>query len=132
MITRMLPVAEWPRLVGTEAETVWPHLNPGRSGIVVVEDAGAIVGCWVVMLVPHAECLWIAPSHRGKASVGRRLLRGLRAYARQLGVSSVATSALSEEVRGMLERIGAVPLDGDHFVMSMEEKNVCPQPLQFH
>jgi hypothetical protein len=60
MTRRILPAAEWSRLVGTELENVWPHLDPDRSVVIVVEDEGQIIGCWSAFDVLHAEGIWIA------------------------------------------------------------------------
>lgn len=119
MITRILPESEWPKLIGTEAEAVWPHLDPGKSQVIVVEDGDQIVGTWTLMYVLHAECLWIAPSHRKGASVGRRLLSALHAMAKKMDVGTVATAAQTDDVRAMLDHIGAQKLVGDHYVMRM-------------
>jgi hypothetical protein len=118
---RVLPPAEWPRLEGTEAAQVWPLLDPARARVTVVEDeSGAIVGCWVAYLMVHAECLWIAPAHRGKPSVGRRLLRALGSAVRELGGDRAWTAAITDDVREMLARIGARQLAAaDHYVMPL-------------
>lgn len=121
MTTRVLPQYEWPRLVGTELETVWPVLNPAQADILVVEDAGVIVGCWAVIRYVHVEGLWIAPSARRKASVGRRLWLGLQKLAQHLGATSVLTGAMSDDVRALLDHVGATKLPGDHYVMPMRE-----------
>jgi len=124
MTSRILPSEEWPRLAGTEAESVWPHFDPARVQVLVVEQDGAIVGTWVLMNVLHAECLWIAPSHRGLASVARRLWTLMQRTARTLGVPAVATAALSDDVRGLLEHVGATKVPGDHYAM-----RITPCPL---
>jgi N-acetylglutamate synthase-like GNAT family acetyltransferase len=111
-----LPVAEWPRLAGTEAETVWPTLDPTAS-IVVVERGGAIVGCHILMRVWHVECLWIAPGSRGKGSVARRLWRAVQQTARTLGAGAVWTTAIDDRVRGLLAHVGATKLEGDHYIV---------------
>ena len=119
MVTRILPPDEWPRLMGTEAQALWPHLDAGRSTILVVEDEGEIIGTWALMNVLHAECLWIAPAHRGKSSVARRLWTALVKTAKERSAPTVATSALTDDVKALLAHVGAVKLDGDHYVMRM-------------
>ena len=129
MTSRILPQAEWSRLAGTEAETVWPLLDPNRSQVIVVEDeAGLVIGCWVLMLVAHAECLWIAPSARKRASVARRLWLGLHRAAASMGVTTIATAALTDDVRDLLQHVGAMPLPGEHFVFSIPREDVVCQP----
>jgi N-acetylglutamate synthase-like GNAT family acetyltransferase len=117
--TRLLPPEEWARLAGTELETVWPHLHAASAQIVVVEQDGQIVGCWALMRVVHVEGVWIAPAYRGKASVAKRLLQGMRRAAAQWGAKTVATAALTDDVRRLVAHLGGVALPGEHFVMSV-------------
>lgn len=135
MTSRVLPPEEWPRLVGTEAEALWPTLDPEYSRIVVVERDGEIVACHVLMNVLHVECLWIHPESRGKASVGRRLWHAVQDEARATGVRAVMTHADSDQVRGLLERAGAVPLVGETFMVpiaSAEERRDLAVGRAFH
>lgn len=118
MTTRVLPKEEWHRLHGTEAETVWPHLLPDSTEVIVIEDdAQQIVACWVAMRVTHAECLWIAPSHRGRFDVMRRLLSAMRSRVRAWGGTTFVTAALDDRVRGLIERVGGTRLNAEFFVM---------------
>jgi len=123
MRTRILPPEEWPRLAGTEAETVWPHLNPDNARVLVVEDDGEIVATWTLMRVVHAECIWVKPSHRGLVSVARRLLMGLREIASALGAGKVWTASLSPEVTDLILRFGGEPVPAaEHFILPLEMK----------
>lgn len=117
MTSRVLPENEWPRLAETEAGQIWPLLDPKRSHVLVVESDGEIVGTWILMNVVHAECLWIAPEYRGHASVARRLWLSMRKAARAMGVPVVATAALSDDVRALLDHVGATKVLGDHYAM---------------
>lgn len=117
MTSRILPPEEWPRLAGTEAGALWPHFDPARVTVLVVEHDAAIVGTWVLMNVLHAECLWISPAYRGRTSVARRLWSVMQRTASSLGVPAVATAAISDEVRGLLEHVGAKKVPGDHYAM---------------
>lgn len=119
MITRVLPPDEWPRLVGTEAETIWPNLDPMKSRVIVVEDNGQIVGCHVLSWVLHAECLWTHPDHRGKAGVARRLWPAVKVNALEMGASVIATAANSDVVRELLAHVGAEQVLADTYVMRM-------------
>src|SRR5258708_3987314 len=97
MTTRILPATEWGRLIGTEAEVIWPHLVPERTTIVVVERDGQIVGCHVLSWLLHAECLWIAPQFRGRPSVARRLWLAVQHVARDYWhVPSFVTGAVDD------------------------------------
>lgn len=117
MTTRLLPPEEWPLLVGTEAETVWPHLVPENTQVFVVEDGGRIVGCWIAMRVVHAECLWIAPDYRGSFAVMRRLWAGMRLMVRAWGASVFLTSAVTNNVRKLIARFGGRSVPGDVFAL---------------
>lgn len=120
MTTRLLPPDEWPRLIGTELETVWPLLDRDRAQIVVVEDdAGAIVGCWALFPLIHAEGVWIAPEHRGKAVVARHLYRGMVQTARAMQARTVLTAAVDEDVTRLLAHLQAQQLPGQHFVLTI-------------
>lgn len=118
MITRLLPRDEWPRLVGTELETVWPHF-PDNANVVVVEDGDRIVGCWAVYTLVHVEGLWTATDYRKNPRVGRRLLMGMRNTALAMGAKAVQTAAVTPDVAAMLEKSGAYELPGRHFSLSV-------------
>jgi hypothetical protein len=131
--SRILPPEEWERLAGTEAETVWPVLDPENARVLVVEEDGEIVATWTAMRVVHMECIWVKPSHRGLVSVARRLFMGLREIASAWGARRVWTASLSPEVTGLIERFGGEPIPGAHFLLPLgiktkeSEEHVCPQ-----
>jgi hypothetical protein len=118
MTRRILPRAQWHRLAGSELEPVWPYL-PANADVIVVEEADVIVGCWAVYTLTHVEGVWIHPDHRGKSSVARHLLTGMRLVARALGARAVNTAAVSPDVASMLRKLGAVPLPGEHFALKV-------------
>lgn len=120
MITRLLPRSEWHRLEGTELASVYPVL-PSGSEVVIVEDADQLIACWALLPIVHCEGVWIHPDHRGKGSVARRLLKGMRETARRMGARAVNTAACSNEVATMLDKLGAVKLDGAHYALNVEE-----------
>lgn len=124
MRTRVLPVEEYGRLRGTEAEAVADHL-PMTARVVVVEAGDAIVGCHVLLPILHAECLWIAEAHRGKAAVARRLWAGVQRECRELGAPRFVTSAIDDRTAALLAHVGAVQLDGMHFVVPVKEERSC-------
>lgn len=126
MTSRVLPVEEWPRLRGTEAETLWPHLDPTMAQVLVVEDGGEIVGTWVLVKMVHAECVWIAPAYRGSFGVAKRLLVGMRRLALACGVKTVWTSAMSDHVRSLIGTLQGVRLPGEHYVLPLERAS-CQQ-----
>lgn len=118
MRTRVLPREEWPRLKGTEAEALWPLLDPETARVVAVEeDDGRIVATWTMMRVVHAECLWIAPSHRGSFGVFKRLVHAMRDVARSWNAKWVMTASVSDSVTAIITRLGGVPVPGLAFSM---------------
>lgn len=110
MTTRILPAAEWGRLDGTELAGMVGQVDPARVTVHVVEHHGAIVGCWAVLTMVHVEGLWIAPEHRRRGVVGRRLWDALCAHAAREGVTSVLTAAAKPDVAALLEARGATAL----------------------
>lgn len=107
-------------MAGTEAEALWPHLDPVNAQVLVVEHEGRIVGTWTALRVVHLECVWIDPEYRSRFGVVKRLLRGVREIAAGWGVRSVVTSAMSDQVRALVASLHGSPLPGDHYVMPME------------
>jgi N-acetylglutamate synthase-like GNAT family acetyltransferase len=91
--------------------------QPGQAEIVVVEHHGTIVGCWALVKIVHAECVWIDPAYRGSPTVAGRLLAGMRRVARAMGATRVVTAALTPEVERLLVKLKADALPGRHFVL---------------
>lgn len=115
MTTRVLPPEEWPRLQGTELETVWPTLPQDEARIVVVEDAGQIIGCWAAFRAVHVEGVWIHPDHRGK--VGVRLWRAMRrVIADVFDAGGAWTGSQSAEIDALLAG-RATEVAGRHFLI---------------
>lgn len=110
MTSRLLPPTEYDRLAGTLLEHVVSDLDPVLTRVMVVEDAGAVVGCFVLTPLWHAEGLWIAPDHPRRAGIARRLWTGLHRLVQAFHVRSVMTAAMDERVVQFWERAGAVPL----------------------
>jgi hypothetical protein len=117
MITRILPQEEWSRLEGTEAGEAWPHFNPENTRVIVVEEADEIVGVWVMLRTIHAECLWIAPEHRGSFGVPKRLLREMQKIVSAAGSNYVITGSVSDDVTDLITRLGGVPMPCASFVL---------------
>lgn len=117
--TRVLPPEEWPRLAGTEAETVWPLLSPEQAQVLVVEDGATIVGVWVLMRLVHAECVWIAPDHRGRGSVAKRLVRFMRERALAWGAKTVLGHPTDPAVASLIEKLHGRRLPGQPYVLPL-------------
>lgn len=120
MKLRLLPPEEWPRLVGTELEKLYPHLAPDMAQILVVEEEGAgskIVGTWAIYPQVHAEGVWISPGHRSKGAVAKHLMEGLSQVLTHFEASGFVTSSVSEEVTSLIKGLGGEELPGKHFVV---------------
>ena len=119
MTRRLLPRADYGRLVGTYLEPI-AHVLPDDTDVIVVEDDdGRIVGCWATFPVWHMEGVYIDPAYRKNGAVARRLLAGMRSALRTRGVRRACTAALTSDVEDMIRRIGGPPLPGQHFVVEM-------------
>lgn len=121
MTWRELPPAEWGRLAGTEAAGLAHEFVPGECHVLVVEDAGAIVGTWVFLRVVHGECVWIAPSHRRRGSVARRLLAGMRQIVTRMGARAFMTGAITPDVERLITRLHGRVLPGTHWLVPVKE-----------
>lgn len=120
MSTRVLPPDEWHRLAHTEVGALWETLPSTAQAIVVEDETGAIVGCWLVLPVVHVECLWIAEAHRGRTSVARRLWSAMRAVARNtFGASQVWTASVDDTVRTLVQHAGGTRVAGEHWVLPL-------------
>jgi hypothetical protein len=118
---RILPVAEWARLKGTELEPALPFLAPDTQ-IIVIEDGETVVGCWAVVRYVHVEGIWIHPDYRRQGAVARRLLSMMGWVARQVfGAQVVITGADTDDVAGLITRLGGQRLPGMHYVIPVKE-----------
>ena len=114
-----LPPSEWWRLAETDLAEAVPHLDPASTHVVAVEDDGVIVGCWALVRIPHAEGVWVAPSHRGRGRVAAKLLSAMRSAVRQAGIAHVWTAAVTDDVRRLIDHLGGAELPGRHFILPL-------------
>jgi ribosomal protein S18 acetylase RimI-like enzyme len=119
MTARILEPNEYHRLAGTEADGVWPHLTE-EAKVVVIEDAGEIVGCQILQPVLHAECVWVRPDHRGRGVVQQLWAAVQRAAVVHFGVKAVVGSAVDDRMRAVLRHLGAVRVAGDLFTVPVK------------
>lgn len=110
MITRILPPAEWERVPEHLREPM-RHMDPKLVRLVVVEELGDIIGCVVLAHTVIADGVWIAPPHRGRASVARRLLAGTRIVAEtEFHGDGLVGHGSTPEMVTILKKMGAVEL----------------------
>lgn len=128
---RFLPPDEWHRLKGTELENFARQLSPTETHIIAVEQGDELIACWAVTRIVHFEGLWVAPAHRKRVGVARRLLTAARHTLAAMGANWALTGAATDEVRQMLETFGAQRMPMDTYMMTFPKKeSLCPpQPL---
>lgn len=125
MTTRLLPEREWWKLDATEARDVWRSFSPDHVEVIVVEDAGRIVGLVTLLSVLHAECVEIAREHRGKAAVGRLLLQALTERVQAAHGTAVWASAIDDRMARILSSLGSPVPSAEHFVLPLVKESVC-------
>lgn len=118
---RLLPPSEWPRLVGTLLDPAWRTFSQSDK-VIVVEDDGQIVACTSLSQHWHLEGMWVHPSYRQRVSVGRRLIRTLRALFGALRIGEVVMMATNPRSAAMCRKMGeALELPGEHFAVIVEQ-----------
>ena len=129
MTARWLPSIEWPKLVGTELESVYLHL-PASARVWVVEHDEKIVACGSFFDLRHHEGLWVAPGVRHSRDcwrlVGEMIGTGLPFVTASVSpsVSRFIEHCGGAELPGRWYRIGGpVPLPG----VPQEEETCRPQ-----
>lgn len=124
MTTRELPREEWFKITEADGgrDVLAAAAPSSQIKVVVVEDdAGAVVGSWLVYPAVHVEGFWVAPAHRKKGSVLRRLLLGMTRAARGFGVTQVLTQSLAPEVDDLLAGYGATMVPGRSWAVPLRE-----------
>ena len=77
------------QLDGIFSENGWPLLNPLLArALVARDDAGEIVGCFVLQLVSHAEPLFVKPELRGQG-IAEELADRMQAFLAEMKAHSV-------------------------------------------
>lgn len=122
MTTRILPIAEWPRLEGWEVGDVLVGRTADECKVLVVEDGEDIVGCWALVGLPHVEGIEVSPAHQGSGAVLRRLLSGMRHLLSEQGIQTVLTAAAEPDVAGLLEKFGAQKIPATFYALSFTGK----------
>lgn len=120
--SRILPRDEWGKLDACpEAATIWRHLVDSQAEMVVAEnEAGEIVGHFVLVPVLHAHGLWVDERYR-HVGVFRALFAAVSTRVRELGRDSVWTCADTDVVRALWARLGATVVAGDHYMLPAQQ-----------
>jgi len=108
---RVLPPSEWPRLpaecptsplAAIDLSTVYGHL------VVLENREGRIVGHWPLVLVWHAEPLYVEPAERNAAAI-KALVRGLQATIAAEQIPLAFAMIDDPGMQWMAERLGFTP-----------------------
>jgi GNAT superfamily N-acetyltransferase len=92
------------------------HLEAGRGIFLVARHEGRAVGCGAIRILDpttaEAKRMYVEPDHRGKG-VGRAVLAGLEAAARQLGVRRLVleTGIYQDAALSFYRRAGFTQVD---------------------
>ena len=106
MTIRELQANEWDRLKDHEifAKTGMPDSLTAK--IMIAENhVGQIIGFQVLLLVPHAEPIWIDPSYRGGMAASR-LWKGMLKLLDSLSLDVLICNSDRPEIDGYLSRLG--------------------------
>jgi hypothetical protein len=124
MTHRILLPSEYDRLRGMDLDVLLPHLPADACVLVVEDETGAVVACTSFFPMWHLECTEIRSTHRGRSSVVRHLLAGIRETAADLGVTRVLTAATDDQIRAYLTRLHAEPLpEATHYVWPLGKES---------
>ena len=103
IVVRPLTPEEYPRLSVIE-EGVVP--DPSNSIVVIAEDsAGVICGRMLLVVMPHLEGTWVAPTSRS-GRIGFKMERVITDEARAIGLKKIMAFTTNEQHTQYLERLG--------------------------
>lgn len=92
------------------------HLEAGRGTFLIARDDGRAIGCGAIRLLDpmtaEAKRMYVEPDQRGKG-VGRAVLAGLEAAAKQLGVRRLVleTGIYQDAALSLYRRAGFTQID---------------------
>ena len=117
---RLLPREEWGRLDGFDIAGFVGLVPPDAARVVVMEDAGRIVGVWGAFRVVMLEGVYVAPEYRRHAHAMKALRDLTLAQARRWGALWAYTGAASDAVRRLIRRLGGARVPMDTYVVPVE------------
>ena len=128
---RQLPPEEWPRLADFPFAAQFGIPDPNYAAILVAETpAGEIVGVWAALTTVHLEGLWIAPSHRRSSLVAAKLLRGMKAMLRELGIVHSFTTVSTPDVLVLALKAGFQKLPVDLLFLDLTQPDTPLVPAE--
>ena len=120
MQIRELTVDEFSRIPPEATANYTPV--PGVHRVSAAFDGDEIVGIWVVLMVPHAEPIWIREDHRGGTLIPR-LWDGVKAILEDMGLNGVVgiIPDSNPATKRIAKSIGAVAIPGSIFLWLKEK-----------
>lgn len=106
MIARVLNPEEWPILDETHPAQLAQSLPDGAASVVIVEDAGKVVGTLTVAQITHLEGLWIAPEHRGNPVLAMALVEAAFGEVRKSKADWAWGASDTEHMSDIIRRVG--------------------------
>ena len=119
MKARILGPEEWANLEMLGEMPLLPHVLPENMAVVVVEEAGQVLGVMQVAQVTHFEGLWIKPEYRGNPGVMRALMRLATAIPQVRGECWVFGGAADDTMRSFNERLGGSKVGADFYTLPL-------------
>lgn len=111
-VARVLPAAEWGKLVGRVPYDLAAQ-HPDHTIVVVVEDAeGLVVASWLALNIVHLEGLYVAPEGRGHPAIAKTLVLGMTEQLKLANIPAVVTIVQDDAVREMADKLGFTHIPG--------------------
>lgn len=125
---RLLPHDEWNRLaeIGPFKDAqVLP--DPLFASVIVLEnEAGEIIGCWMTTPIMLLEGLWLREDQRGNRRSGRELLQGMLQFLQEYQVKTAITVIQEPEIEVIAKKtkFEAVPGGGRLYTVMVPPRDV--------
>lgn len=118
MIARVLDPSEWGKLADTtKLPQIGPTMRPEDVKIIAVQDGDQIVATMAVLRVVHLESLWISPTYRGNASLGRQLIRKACELANRWTDKWVWGASDTPHMTDIIKRVGGIQIPVESFMI---------------
>lgn len=123
MIARVLNPEEWPILDETHPAQLAQSLPDGAASVVVVEEAGKVVGTLTVAQITHLEGLWIAPEHRGNPVLAMALVEAAFSEVRKSKADWAWGASDTEHMSDIIRRVGGKEIPVKSYVIPIGGSN---------
>lgn len=110
--------------IPADATAGYGPFNPDIHRVVgAINPAGEIIAVWTLVMVPHAEPIWIRKDYRKHPTIIRRLWDGVKSILKSAGLTGVV-AVIPDSVpadKRIAEWLGASPLPGAIYIWSAAE-----------